>query len=51
MSPDEFLDALCGDIDVVGIAIGTNFTFGAKEGWQSSVNAGTFVCKRDSYHC
>ncbi|WP_295227074.1 bifunctional riboflavin kinase/FAD synthetase [Veillonella sp.] len=30
MSPDEFLDALCGDIDVVGIAIGTNFTFGAK---------------------
>lgn len=30
MSPDEFLDALCYNIDVVGIAIGTNFTFGAK---------------------
>ena len=25
-----FLSALCRDIDVVGIAIGTNFTFGAK---------------------
>ena len=30
MSPDDFLSALCRDIDVVGIAIGTNFTFGAK---------------------
>lgn len=30
MSPQSFLARLCNDIDVVGMAVGSNFTFGAK---------------------
>ena len=31
MSADEFLDALCTDMNVQAIVIGENFTFGAKD--------------------